>query len=247
MKTNQHMNYETLQQLVAQGAVFFCNTSGGKDSQAMNIFLHDHVPASQIVLIHAHLPEVEWEGTEEHVRRYPMGSEVYVVQAGKTFLQMVEHRQKFPSAQQRQCTSDLKRAPIQKFIRNYMKERGLTLAVNCMGLRAQESTSRAKQDPFRLNNSLSVAGRTVYDWLPIHDWKVEDVWASIERAGQTRHWAYDHGMSRLSCVFCIMSKQSDLKIAAALNPELYARYNEVEERLGFTLQPCGSLRSIVEK
>ena len=40
--------------------------------------------------------------------------EFFVVQAGKTFFDMVEHRQMFPSPKNRQCTSDLKRGPIAK-------------------------------------------------------------------------------------------------------------------------------------
>ena len=35
----------------------------------------------------------------------------------RTYLEMVEQREMFPSAQFRQCTSDLKRGPIDKFIR----------------------------------------------------------------------------------------------------------------------------------
>jgi 3'-phosphoadenosine 5'-phosphosulfate sulfotransferase (PAPS reductase)/FAD synthetase len=36
----------------------------------------------------------------------------------RTYLEMVEQRGMFPSPQYRQCTSDLKRGPIEKFIRS---------------------------------------------------------------------------------------------------------------------------------
>lgn len=42
-------------------------------------------------------------------------------------------------------------------------------------------------------------------------------------------------MSRLSCAFCIMSSEHDLKIAAKWNPELLEKYNEFEDRLNHTL------------
>lgn len=61
----------------------------------------------------------------------------------------------------------------------------------------------------------------------------------IEAAHQEPHWAYRMGMSRLSCVFCIMSSKADLRTAAALNPELYGRYVELERRIGHTLSMSG--------
>lgn len=61
--------------------------------------------------------------------------ELHVVRnPNKTYLEMVRARGKFPSAQFRQCTSDLKRGPIQKFIRRLPYQ----VLINCMGLRAQE-------------------------------------------------------------------------------------------------------------
>jgi len=239
-----------IQQLIDRGAIFFINDSGGKDSQAMKIFLSKVVPHDQLVIIHADLPEVDWEGCWEHVQKNSMGIEAHMVRAGKTFFEMVEHRGMFPSPSYRQCTSDLKRQPIEKFIRNWCKERGKNLIVNCMGIRAEESSARAKQIPFRISERNSKAGREWYDWLPIFDWGVNEVWAEIASVGQKRHYAYDLGMSRLSCVFCIMSNKSDIKVAAKHNPQLYKRYVETEERLGFTLLMSGKeknwLKDIVE-
>jgi len=239
-----------IQQLIDRGAIFFINDSGGKDSQAMKIFLSKVVPHDQLVIIHADLPEVDWEGCWEHVQKNSMGIEAHMVRAGKTFFEMVEHRGMFPSPSYRQCTSDLKRQPIEKFIRNWCKENGKNIIVNCMGIRAEESSARAKQIPFRISERNSKAGREWYDWLPIFDWSVKEVWAEIESVGQKRHYAYDLGMSRLSCVFCIMSNKSDIKVAAKHNPDLYKRYVETEERLGFTLLMSGKeknwLRDIVE-
>ena len=36
-------------------------------------------------------------------------------------------------------------------------------------------------------------------------WKVEDVWARIKASGVEHHKAYDLGMSRLSCCFCVFA------------------------------------------
>ncbi len=224
-----------IQELIERKALFVVNDSGGKDSQAMKIKLLKLVPRDQLVIVHAHLPEVEWDGNLEHIKKYSEGIPVFEVRAGKTFFQMVDHRGMFPSPRYRQCTSDLKRGPIQKFINNYSKEHGFTSVVNCMGIRAEESTSRAKKKTFSFKKANSAKHRQQYDWLPIHTMREYQVWATIEMAGQKNHWSYDEGMTRHSCCFCIMASKADLRTAARLKPELAQRYIETEERLNFTM------------
>lgn len=60
-----------------------------------------------------------------------------------------------------------------------------------------------------------------------------------------RHPAYDLGMSRLSCIFCIMASNKDLKIAAKHNPTLLARYTEVESKIGHDFRNGQTLLDIV--
>lgn len=226
---------QQIKDLIARGALFVANNSGGKDSQAMLIFLRALVPASQLLVIHAELPGVEWQGTLEHARDISQGLPFVTVKATKTFFEMVDSRQNWPSPQYRQCTSDLKRGPIEKAIRHHIKDNGLNgIVVNCMGLRAQESCTRAKAIPFKKNERNSKAGREWYDWLPIFTWTKDDVILSVKKAGQQLHWAYAH-VSRLSCVFCIMGNRADLTAAATLNPELYAAYVAKEKEIGKTL------------
>ena len=224
-----------IQNLIDRGALFVVNHSGGKDSQAMMIRIRELVPASQILVIHADLPGVEWKGTEEHARRYCEGLEFRTVRATKTFLEMVERRGMWPSSGTRQCTSDLKRGPIEKAIRGFIAEKGLSgLVVNCTGIRAQESTSRAKQEPFRFDERNSKAGREWYNWMPIFFWSIDQVKA-ISAAGQELHWAYSKGMSRLSCCFCIMASKGDLQISARENPELFQQILAMEKKIGATM------------
>lgn len=230
------MKNKKIIELNNRGALFVVNHSGGKDSQAMLIKVREIVPADRILVVHATLPGVEWEGTEEHVYETSQGLDVITVQAGKTFLEMVERRGMWPSPQYRQCTSDLKRGPIEKGIRGYLKANPQFngLVVNCMGLRAEESSSRAKAVTFKLNKRNSKAGREWYDWLPIHNMLIGDVFRTIADADQLPHWAYVAGMSRLSCCFCIMSSRQDLITAAKLNPGLYREYVALEKKIDHT-------------
>lgn len=225
--------------LVARGALFAANHSGGKDSQAMFAHLREHVPAAQLHVVHADLPEVEWEGVQDHIRATIGDAPLHTCRnENKTLLQMIERRGMFPSPENRQCTSDLKRGPIERTIRGIVKERraagvpGAEIVVNCMGMRAEESTSRSKLMTFKLNTGNSVAGREWYDWLPIHDWSTAEVFGRIAQAGQQPHWAYAAGMTRLSCCFCIMASKADLTTAARLNPTLYRRYVQLERSTG---------------
>jgi 3'-phosphoadenosine 5'-phosphosulfate sulfotransferase (PAPS reductase)/FAD synthetase len=221
-----------IQALADRGAMFVINHSGGKDSQAMTLFLQRHIPREQLVIIHADLPGVDWEGIAEHIRETAPGIPFYISRnENKTFLEMVERRGKFPSPQQRQCTSDLKRDPINRTIRRL----GYRLIVSCQGMRAEESTPRAKLATFRLDARNSTDRREQYVWLPIHAWTERQVYAAIAEAGQQPHWAYGAGMSRLSCCFCIMASKADLQTAARLKPELFRRYCELERRIGQTM------------
>src|SRR5204863_5284637 len=77
--------------LIASGALFAVNNSGGKDSQAMLALLRKVVPAAQLLVIHAHLEGEEWQGVAEHVQGMSTGLEVIIATPVKTFTQMVEH------------------------------------------------------------------------------------------------------------------------------------------------------------
>ena len=106
-----------------------------------------------------------------------------------------------------------------------------------MGMRAEESPARSKLTPWRRNDRNSRAGREWFDWLPIHGLTTPDVFRVIREAGQSPHWAYAAGMSRLSCVFCILASRADLRRAAELRPNRYREYCALETRIGHTLSP----------
>jgi hypothetical protein len=109
------MNLREIEALIKKGALFVCNHSGGKDSQAMYLYLRLIIPASKLVVIYSHLDQVEWEGTEEHIwKTIDPAHRFFLVQARRGLLQMIEERGMFPSPANRQCTSDPKRGPINK-------------------------------------------------------------------------------------------------------------------------------------
>ena len=88
------MELPTIERLIAEGALFVANHSGGKDSQAMLIKLLERVPRAQLLVIHASLGEAEWHGALEHAQQQAVdaGLPFLVARARKTFMEMVERR-----------------------------------------------------------------------------------------------------------------------------------------------------------
>lgn len=221
--------------MVDAGAVFFCSHSGGKDSQAMYQILKALVPKERLIVIHAHLPGVEWDGIIDHIKE-TIEHELIIVQAKKTLLDTVRKRGMWPDAFRRWCTSDLKRGPIKKGIRHYCNDNNFNLVVDCMGMRAEESSGRAKRPVWKLNEKETNGIRSYYEHLPIHSLKTEDVFFTIRSAGQKPFYTYEEGMSRCSCRFCILGSKEDLRIAAKLSPMEFQEYIETEKEIGHTLK-----------
>lgn len=99
--------------------VILANSSGGKDSSAMLAMLVELADAAgvrdRIVVGHADLGRMEWEGTRELAQRqaeqFGLRFEV-VIRKGGDLLDYIEARGMFPDSARRFCTSDFKRGPL---------------------------------------------------------------------------------------------------------------------------------------
>lgn len=221
------------------------NSSAGKDSQAMTDWVfglaREMMIEKRLILVHADLGQVEWTGTKElaekHAEHYGIRFE-FMARPQGDLLQQIEDRGMFPDSKNRYCTSDQKRGQIAKIITRLQAEAGRRpmRILNCMGFRKEESTARAKRQPFVKDGRLSTRTRHVDTWLPIHDWPVSKVWERIKASGVPHHFAYDLGMPRLSCCFCIFAPRSALLLAGKHNPELLNKYVELEARIGHTFR-----------
>lgn len=238
------------------------NTSGGKDSQAMLDYVVEQADASgvreRLVAVHADLGVVEWPGTREVAQRqaqhYGIRFEVVRREQGD-LLQQIEARGMFPDAARRYCTSDQKRGPVLRLVTqlaadlraSFGDERLCVRVLNAMGLRAEESPARRLRARFQRNARASSGRRVVDDWLPIHAWSEHQVWARIRASGVEHHPAYDLGMPRLSCRFCILASESALVRSAQLNPELAAAYVRLEQRIGHRFRSDLSMADVVAR
>ena len=176
----------------------------------------------------------------------------------------------WPSKSARYCTSDQKRDQVYKLLTQLAREKASlgrpVRILNVLGLRAAESDGRAdcptckRKQPaqatctrclgtgnhptYERDTRASNGKREVTTWLPIHDWSIKQVWQRIQASGVRHHEAYDLGMERLSCCFCVFAGKQDLLIAGRHNPALLDAYCATEEKVGHTFTAKLSIRSI---
>ena len=250
------MNETQINELrLADYDLIIVNSSAGKDSQAMLDYVVELADREnvrgRIVVAHADLGRVEWQGTaelaERQAKHYGLRFEKIARPQGD-LLDHIEKRGMFPDAKNRYCTSDHKRGQISKIITKAHRESGKQTfkVLNCLGIRSQESAARAKKVPFENDKRNSTKSRTVDIWYPIFTWTVEQVWQRIRASGVEYHPAYDLGMPRLSCVFCVFAPKHALQIAAKHNPELLDEYIRVENKIGHKFRNGFSIAEVKE-
>lgn len=263
----------TIEPLLQEGATLLVSVSGGKDSDCMALELARlraiHSWPGDLLLIHADTG-MEWPQSEPHCHQLAdrLGAELVVVCHDHTLLEGIRRRMvkrpdapPFPSSQARYCTATWKRGVIDKFIRNaYPSDTNVVCAI---GVRAEESRSRAKRDnvTVRKGAAAPTKNRQVLDWLPIHHYTLSDVWlvlgyslselialqrqyATSEPAVQQQmaldfaaHVAYLRGNNRVSCGICPLANQNDIANGVRYNLDLFRDLVEIEITSGFSFQP----------
>lgn len=235
------------------------NSSGGKDSIASiwkmcKMADVQGYPRARMHISHQCLGESEWPGTLElvHEQAKLFGLPVHVTKqrdkAGKeqTLLEYALMRGKWPSGEQRWCTSEFKRGPGARVITKLTKGYEKCNVLYVFGFRKDESPAREKKKKLVINKRWSTKTRTVTDYLPIHDWNCDHVWSLIKEYDLPYHYAYDLRMPRLSCVFCIYTTFDALVIAGRSNPALLDKYVDAEDKMGHRFNAKFSLREVKE-
>jgi 3'-phosphoadenosine 5'-phosphosulfate sulfotransferase (PAPS reductase)/FAD synthetase len=236
---------------------FVVNHSGGKDSTRMLGFIRTNFPDAPAYAVMAdtgfeHQRPISAADFARQ-RCAEFGLELTVVRhPRRTYLEMVEKRGMFPSPQFRQCTSDLKRGPIDKFIRSLPHK----VIVNCIGIRSEESNPRSRLSPLTSNQNLSTRCRTVYNWLPVFDQMLSEVlawhWVNAIRLHPVYVPEYHKDgttggyLRRFSCRVCIFSTDADLAAIHLHDRPAFDAVAELERKMKFTMRPGASLIQIVE-
>lgn len=212
------------------------NVSGGKDSTRLLGYIREELPHVKTYVVYAdtgfeHVKPVsaeEWARQRAAAYGLPLA---VVRNPNKTYLEMVAGRKKFPSASNRQCTSDLKRDPVAKFIR-HLGERVIP--------------ARAKQTPWKRDERLSKAGREVFNWMPIFGLSLREVIEWHWSTGTPLHPVYIPAyhadgtqggyLRRFSCRVCIFSTDADIRAIYHHDRDAFNMVSDLEESTGFTMK-----------
>jgi len=217
--------------LIDANAPVAIGVSGGKDSQAAALstfaYLDKRGHKGERILIHSDLGSVEWSESLPVCERLAahLKCELVVVKrkAGDLMdrwearwqsslrryinLETVTLVLPWSTPSMRFCTSELKTHIIEAELKRRFKNQPF---INVTGVRRDESAARANG---------TIANKTKkgnWNWRPISDWSVDHVFGCISVSGMDPHEAYTKfNMSRVSCMFCIMSNWKDLVAAAS--------------------------------
>ena len=228
-----------VQQALSNGAALAISVSGGKDSDAMLRHLTALHRAQRwpgpLFAITADLGRIEWPGTFEHIQmvcsqlnvklvivrrrkggmieRWDERRQVLIEQQELAAIALGEEEAIAPeregdkpfwsSSAARYCTKELKTAEVDRYLRRFGS------VVCAVGIRAEESSSRAKKPHCQVRNDITTAslkaprglnakeheqwaeeaiarwegsdhtGRLALTWNAILDWPLEKVWETI--------------------------------------------------------------------
>ena len=204
--------HHIIQQAITKGAKLYASISGGKDGQAMGRTLANngiHITG----FIHADLGRIEWKESHHmcvamanelnrplHIVRRTDGLGLVELWKRRMVQLMGQNKPFWSSSASRYCTSDTKRDPINKFLRNC----GHDFVISCEGIRAAESTKRGKMEPLQIRwniTSTFYKGMTVEQaiaaytpgkrlaltWFPIFNMSISEVWATYGNTIEQLH------------------------------------------------------------
>jgi len=198
--------------------------SGGKDSTATALALREaEIPAVYV------FADTGWEADSTYIHlnylETALGQPIHRVRPARSMVEAIRHRVGFPSRVQRWCTRELKIKPINHFLQLLDAWSGLHV-VNVVGVRAQESRSRATlpewEEPEELDGCL---------WRPLIRWTLEEVIAIHNRHGVEVGPLYRAGHERVGCYPCIFAAKEEIRLVAERAPERVEVIRQLEAEI----------------
>ena len=144
----------------------------------------------------------------------------------------------FPDHRNRFCTSDLKQAPLAKWITaNCNRKEDIMLT----GERKEESNRRSGHEPCYYNKKLRIQG-----YRPILNLTSKQVFNAIRQAGLEPHPVYKH-FTRLGCYCCVFNTTHEWVQLYEHYRDLFDKVAGLEEELGYTVRQGITLRQLVNE
>lgn len=249
-----------IDRLLSANAAVAVGVSGGQDSQACLLAVHEHLNSightGPRLAVHADLGRVEWLQSLPKCKEMAefLGWELLVVRGGNgdmmdrwltrwrrnvaryQSLECVQVILPWSTASLRFCTSEKKTNPISSALKRRFPNQDV---VNVVGVRREESANRAKQPVSKPDSKIVSRGREGATWNAIIDMKRAEVIPFIESYGLARHQAYtEYGMTRVSCSFCVLAAAGDLRSSTQCedNHAIYREMVELEITSTFSFQ-----------
>lgn len=203
-------------------ALIVASVSGGKDSTAMALHLKEQGHDVRCVfadtgwedkqtydyirdVLPKHLGPIDWVKTSHTFddEREQIAQE-FEVRLGhySPMIRACLRKRIMPSRLRRWCTSDLKVAPLKKYMRAIDD-----FLVNAVGIRAEESRARSKMPRLEWSSSLKLDV-----WRPILHWKLQDVIDIHKRHDLPPNPKYLQGAERVGCWPCIYARKSEIRM-----------------------------------
>jgi 3'-phosphoadenosine 5'-phosphosulfate sulfotransferase (PAPS reductase)/FAD synthetase len=206
-----------------EGKRIVASVSGGKDSAAMSLWLHENDIEHERVF-----NDTGWEhpDTYEYIRGEltRVIGPIREIQPERGFEDLVRHKGMFPSRLKRFCTQFLKIYPA----RDYLESLG-GASINAVGIRAGESVARSKLFDWEPEPEM---GLNVEIWRPLLGWTIDDVIAIHRRHGLRPNPLYLSGSSRVGCWPCIFARKAEIRHIADTDPATIDRIRKLEAEVG---------------
>jgi len=199
------------------------NVSGGKDSTALSLWLHEQDIEHRRVFA-----DTGWEHPDTYRYLDSVESVIGPIERIQPLLSMaglIRKKGMFPGRMHRYCTSELKVRPLNAYMAQVDPE---WRAIVALGIRADESAARA--DALEWEHDGNDMER--WTWRPLVRWTLDDVIAIHARHGLAPNPLYLRGASRVGCWPCIHARKSEIRMVADESPERITEIRELEAELG---------------
>lgn len=223
---------ETLSKIAGRRLV--ASISGGKDSAALSLWLTEQGLEHDRVFM-----DTGWEHEETYA--YLRGELTRVIGPiqeirGPLLMEdLIRKKGMFPSRVRRFCTEELKVKPMIAHLRGLM-DAGHDL-VNVVGIRAEESSSRAKMPEWEWQQ-----GFDCEVWRPLIRWTESEVIEIHHRHGLRPNPLYLMGASRVGCWPCIHARKAEIRLIAEKDPHRITRLRVLEADVGTAARARASAR-----
>jgi 3'-phosphoadenosine 5'-phosphosulfate sulfotransferase (PAPS reductase)/FAD synthetase len=232
--------------------------SGGVDSQACALWVREHFPIEDVILMNSDaggwedpltIGFIDWYSENIHpvVRTNAIVADMWRTpgfaetkgldsNATLTFEEMVRIKGRPPSRKAQFCTEKLKLAPQRRWVEAQRAPGGLLEGgyVRYIGVRRDESQAR-KDTP-------SQAWDDWFDcelFYPVVDWTKQACFDYVIQHGEKVNPLYALGFNRVGCAPCINSSKADIMNWDTRRPEMIEKVRALEKSTGHTFfAPC---------